>query len=61
MSAQHSIADGMKGSAPKSTRIERQQIGNPIEHLPRSFIREGEQENIARIDPVLEQVGYSVG
>src|SRR5438034_1296823 len=34
---QHAIAHRMKGAAPKSAGIDRQQIGDAIEHLPRGF------------------------
>ena len=58
--AQHAIADGMKCAAPKSAGIDRQQIGDAIEHLARGFVREGEQQNVARVDPVLEQIGDAI-
>jgi len=51
----------MKRPAPKPACIDGQQIRNSIEHLPRGFIREREQQDISRIDPVLEQVRNPVG
>ena len=51
----------MKRPTPKPAGIDRQQIRDAIEHLSRGFVREREQQNISRIDPVLEQVGYAIG
>ena len=61
MPAQHPIPDRVKGSAPESARVHRQKIRHAIEHLPRGFVRESEQQDIARIDAVLEQIGDAIG
>jgi len=60
MSSKHSISDRVECSAPDAAGIHRQQIRHPIKHLPRGFIRESKQQNISRIDAVLEQVSYSI-
>lgn len=60
MPAQHSISDRVKGAAPQSTRVHRQQIRDAIEHLTRGFIREREQKDIARVDAVLEQIRHAI-
>src|SRR4029453_19676426 len=54
MPAQYPISDRVECPAPKSARIDRQQIRNPIEHLPGGFVGEREQQNISRIDSVLQ-------
>src|SRR5205814_8563993 len=58
--AQNTVSYRMKCSAPESAGIDRQQIRDTIQHFPRSFIREREKQNVARIDPVFEQVSYSI-
>ena len=55
MAAQHPVPDRVKGPAPKSARIHRQQVRDPIQHLARGFVREGEEQYVPRIDAVLEQ------
>ncbi len=60
MAAQHPVADGMERPAPESARVRRQEIRDAIEHLARGLVREGEKEDVARIDAVLEQVGDSI-
>ena len=60
MPAQHPVADGMKRPAPESARVHRQEIGDPIEHLARGFVGEGEEQDVARIDAILEQVGDAI-
>src|SRR5438477_1544830 len=61
MTAQHPVADGMKRSTPNSARIHRQQIRDSIEHLSGGFVRKREQQNVARIDSVLGQIGDPIG
>ena len=61
MSPQHSIPHRVERAAPKSTRIDREQIRDPLQHLSGSLIREGKQQDVSRIDPVLEQVRHAVG
>ena len=51
----------MKCPTPESAGIDRQQIGDAIQHFTCSFVRECEQQNVARINPVFEQVGYAIG
>ena len=54
MTPQHSIADRMKCSTPKSARVDRQQVRHAIQHLARGFVGESEQQNVSRVDPILE-------
>ena len=61
MPAQDPVSHRVKRPAPKSTRIDGQQIRDAIEHLPGGFVGEGEQQNISRIDSVLEQVRHAIG
>ncbi len=61
MPAQHAISDRMKRAAPKSARVHRQQIRDAIEHLARGFVRKSEQQDIARVDAVLEQIRDAIG
>ena len=61
MASQHSIADRVKRPAPNPAGIDRQQVRHSIEHLPSGFVGEREQQNISRIDSVLEQVGHAIG
>ena len=56
MPAQHAIPDRVKRAAPKTARVDREKIRHAIEHLARSFVRKREQQDVARIDPVLDQV-----
>src|SRR6266487_3827966 len=50
----------MKCSAPESAGIDREQSRDTAEHFPRSFISECEKQDIPRINPVFEQVGYAI-
>jgi hypothetical protein len=52
--AQHSITNRVKRPAPNSACVDRQQIGDAIEHLSRGLIRERQQQNIPRINSVLQ-------
>ena len=47
----------MKCPAPESARVGREEICDPIEHLARGLVGEGEEKDVAWIDAVLEQVG----
>ena len=58
--AQHAVADGMKRPAPEPARVDREEIRDAIEHLARGFVGEGEEQDVARIDAVLEQVGDAI-
>ena len=60
VAAQHPVADGMKRPAPESARVDREEICDAIEHLARGFVGEGEEQDVARIDAVLEQVGDAI-
>ena len=60
MPAQHSISDRVKRAAPEPAGIHRQKIRDAIEHLPRGLVRESEQQDIARVDPVLEQISDAI-
>src|SRR6266508_605908 len=51
----------MKCPTPETAGIDRQQIGNAIQHFTGCFVREREQQNISRIDPVFEQVSHTIG
>ena len=44
----------------RAARIDRQLIRDAPEHFTCSFVREREQQNISRIDPVLEQVRHAI-
>ena len=61
VTSQDSVPHRMERPAPKPARIDREQIRDAIQHLSGGFIREGEQQNISRIDPVFEQVRNAVG
>ena len=54
MTPQHAIADRMKSAAPNSAGVDRQQIRHAIEHLSRGLVRESQEQDISRIDSVLE-------
>jgi hypothetical protein len=54
VTAQYPVSDRVECPAPKAARIDGQQIRNSIEHLPRSFIRERQQQNISGINSVLQ-------
>ena len=58
--AQHPISDRVKGAAPEPARVHRQKIRDAIEHLPRGLVRESEQQDVARVDSVLEQIGHAI-
>ena len=60
MAPQHSVSDRVKRPAPKPARIDRQQIRDAIEHLPRGFVGKGEQQDVSRIDSVFEQISDPV-
>ena len=61
VASKHAIADGVKRPAPESAGVERQEVGDAVEHLPRGFVGESEEEDVSRVDAVLEQVGDAVG
>ena len=61
VTSQDSVPHRMERPAPKPARIDREQIRDAIQHLSGGFIREGEQQNISRIDSVFEQVRNPVG
>src|SRR6516162_4763662 len=50
----------MERATPEPACINRQQIGDAIEHFARCFVREREEQNISWIDTVLEQVRYAI-
>ena len=60
MTAEDPISHRVECPAPKPAGIDRQQIRNSIEHLSRGFVREGEKQDIARIDSVLEQISHAI-
>jgi hypothetical protein len=60
MPAQNPISNRMKRPTPESAGIDRQQIRDAAQHFPRSFVGECEKQNVARIDPVFEQVSYAI-
>ena len=60
MPSQNPISHRMECSTPKSAGIDWQQIRDAIQHFTGSFVREREQQNISRIDPVLEQVRHAI-
>ena len=51
----------MKGAAPDAGRVNREEVDDPVEHLAGGFVRKGEEEDVARVDPVLEQIGDAIG
>jgi len=51
--AQHPVADRMKRPAPESAGVHGQKVCDAIEHLPRGFVRESQQQDVSRINPVL--------
>ena len=50
----------MERSAPERTGIDRQQICDATQHFARGFVRECEKQDVARIDPVLEQIRHAI-
>src|SRR5207244_6109349 len=60
VTAEDPISHRVERPTPKSAGIDRQQIRNAIEHLSRGFVREGEKQDIPRIDSVLEQISYAI-
>ena len=60
MSAQNPVSNRVECPAPQSAGIHRQQIRDAIQHFAGCFVREREQQNISRIDPVLEQVRHAI-
>ena len=61
MPAQNPVPYRMECPATESTGINRQQICDAIQHLAGSFVREREQQNVSRIDAVLEQIRDAIG
>jgi hypothetical protein len=54
VTAQYPISHRVECPAPKSAGIDGQQIRNAIEHLPGGFVGEREQQDISRINSVLQ-------
>ncbi len=60
MPAQNPVPYRMECPTPESAGVDRQQIRDAIQHFAGCFVREREQQNISRIDPVLEQVRHAI-
>ena len=60
MTAEHAVSDGMECATPKSAGINWQKIHDAIKHLSGGLIRKREEENISRVDSVLEQISDPV-
>ena len=58
--AEHPVSDRVKRAAPEPTRIHRQEIRHAVEHLARGLVRESEEQDVARINPVLEQIRHAI-
>lgn len=50
----------MKSPAPDAAGVDREQIGHAIEHLAGCFVGKSQQQDIARIYSILQQVGHAV-
>ena len=51
----------MNGTAPQACNILGHKLLNALKHLTRGLIGKGEQKNVSRIHPLIEQVGDTVG
>ncbi len=60
VSAQDPVACGVKGAAGHPHRSVFHQLFDPAQHLPRGLVGEGEEENSARRDAVLDQPAGSI-
>ena len=58
--AQHAVADGMKRSAPESARVDRQKFATRSSIWRAALFVNVSSKDVARIDPVLEQVGDAI-
>ena len=58
---QDAVADGVEGATPNAVGIGSEQFGNASGHFAGRFVGEGEEEDLPRLDPVLEQPGHAVG
>ena len=57
---QDPAADRVEGPRPQVRGIVRHQIADPLDHFTRRFIREGQQQHLLRVQPVVQQPGHPV-
>ena len=58
---QDPVADRVKRAAPQRRQFLSQQIRHPPHHLPGRLVRERQQQNAVRRNPLLQQIGHPVG
>jgi hypothetical protein len=59
--AEGAVADGVEGAAPEALRLDAGEVVDAVEHLLGGLVGEGEQEDLARLDALGEEVGHAVG
>ena len=55
------VSDGVKSAAPDVLCLVGDELFDALQHLPGRLVREGEEEDIFRCNPVVEKVGDAVG
>ena len=61
VAAQDLVADGVERPAPEAVRAVGQEVGDALQHLAGGLVGEGQQEDVLRLDAVLQEVGDAVG
>ena len=61
MTPQNPVADRVEGPAPNAVGVRTEQLGDAPGHFPRRFVGESEQQDLPRLDPVLQQPRHAVG
>ena len=61
VAAKQAIADRVKGAAPDAARVDGHQLLDAAEHLAGGLVGESQQEDVLRIDAVLNEARHAVG
>ncbi len=61
VAAQEPVGHGMERPAPDARDVVGQEIAHPLQHFARGLVGEGQEQDVLRLDPVLDQVGDPVG
>ena len=60
MTPQNPTANRMKRAGPQVGGVLWNELAHPLHHFPRRLVRKCQQQNLARLDPVIEQPRHSI-
>ena len=61
MATQNAVSHRVKGPPPHLADVEGHQGAHPIKHLLGGLVGEGQEEDVARLDSLVQKVGHPVG